>query len=136
MNTPCFYRISVKGIVIDDNGRFLLAKETNGKWSMLGGGLEHGEQPIEGLKREVMEEAGLEITYVSKTPLYFIVGPSDRNIGENTANIIYEIKLNSLNFKPSDECQELKFFNVKEAQDLKMYPKVKQFLNEYDSTIR
>lgn len=136
MNTPCFYRISVKGIVIDDNGRFLLTKETNGKWSMLGGGLEHGEQPIEGLKREVMEEAGLEITYVSKTPLYFIVGPSDRNIGENTANIIYEIKLNSLNFKPSDECQELKFFNVKEAQDLKMYQKVKQFLKEYDSTIR
>ena len=51
MNEPCYYRISVKGIVIDDQGRILLSREDNGMWEMLGGGLDHDEDPIVGLKR-------------------------------------------------------------------------------------
>ena len=51
MNEPCFYRVSVKGIVIDEQGRILLARESDGTWDMLGGGLDHGENPIACLKR-------------------------------------------------------------------------------------
>lgn len=46
MNEQNYYRASSKGIVIDDDGRILLAKEDNGKWVMLGGVLDHGQDPI------------------------------------------------------------------------------------------
>jgi hypothetical protein len=31
---PCTYRVSVKGIAIDESGRFLLTKEDIGRWEM------------------------------------------------------------------------------------------------------
>ncbi|MBP9852859.1 MAG: 8-oxo-dGTP diphosphatase [Patescibacteria group bacterium] len=46
MNEQNHYRVSIKGTVVDSIGRFLLAKEDNGKWEFLGGGLDHGENPI------------------------------------------------------------------------------------------
>ena len=39
MNEPCFYRVSVKGIVADEQGRILLVRESDGTWDMLGGGV-------------------------------------------------------------------------------------------------
>ncbi|WP_132745722.1 NUDIX hydrolase [Scopulibacillus darangshiensis] len=39
----------------------ILCKKINygsGNWTLPGGHLEHGESPIDGVKREVMEEAG------------------------------------------------------------------------------
>lgn len=131
MNTDCYYRISVKGIVVDKAGRFLLAKEDNGKWEFLGGGLDHGEDPIVALRREVKEETGLEITSVSDSPKYFITTQRD---GRDTfiANVIYQITLKDLNFTPSDECQELRYFTVEEASKLDLFSNVRKFLEVYN----
>ncbi len=131
MNEPCFYRVSIKGIVVDEAGRFLLSKEDNGKWEMLGGGLDHGEDPIEGLKREIHEETGLVVTYVSPAPKYFITSPK---VGQDSymANVIYEIKLENLDFTPSDECQELRFFSVEDARKVDLFPNVEKLLEMYD----
>jgi 8-oxo-dGTP pyrophosphatase MutT (NUDIX family) len=127
MNEACFYRISVKGIVIDDYGRVLLTKEDNGKWEILGGGLEHNEDPIEGLKREIYEETGLKVTYVSPSPKYFI---TVKRLGYETyvANVIYEVKLESLDFKPSEECQELRFFSVEEMKQVELFPNTQKLM--------
>jgi len=32
----CFYRISIKALILDENGRFLLCREDNGKWDFPG----------------------------------------------------------------------------------------------------
>ncbi len=134
MNNPCFYRISVKGLVIDETGRFLLAKEDNGKWELLGGGLEHSEDPILGLKREIDEETGLEVTFVSQSPKYFV---ATQRLGQGAyiANVIYEIKLKNLHFTPSDECQELRFFTVEEAKKEDLFPNVTKFLEVFDPNL-
>ena len=34
MDEPCYYRVSVKGIVIDRQGRILLCREDNNKWGL------------------------------------------------------------------------------------------------------
>ncbi len=128
MNEQCYYRISVKGIVIDDQGRILLSREDNGKWEMLGGGLNHNEEPIDGLKREIGEETGLEVTEVSPAPLYFITAPRLGTANTYTANIVYEIKLRDLNFTASDECQELRFFSKEQMALLDMFPNVQKLL--------
>jgi len=134
MNEPCYYRVSIKGIVIDADGRFLLSRESNGEWELLGGGLDHGEDPITGLKREIYEETGLEVTHVAPAPSYFVTVKRRRH-DSYIANVIYEITLKDLNFTPSDECQELRFFTVQEARHLGLFPNVQKFLTVYNPAL-
>ena len=48
--------------VIRDGERFLLARHAATElWSLIGGGIEPGEEPSEALRREVLEETGAEI---------------------------------------------------------------------------
>lgn len=53
------------GVVIIQDGKTLLAKRKGsfaaGYWGSLGGHVEFGETPIEAVKREAMEELGVEI---------------------------------------------------------------------------
>jgi hypothetical protein len=37
-----------------------------------------------------------------------------------------------LNFIPSEECQEIKFFTKEEAKKEKLFPNVKEFINQYN----
>jgi 8-oxo-dGTP pyrophosphatase MutT (NUDIX family) len=131
MNEACYYRVSVKGIAIDKAGRFLLAREDSDMWELLGGGLDHGEDPIAGLKREINEETGLVVTYISPSPRYLI---TTKRLNHETfiANVIYEVTLKDLRFVPSEECQELRFFTVDEARREKLFPNVEKFLEVYD----
>ena len=113
-NIPnCFYRISIKALILDDKKRFLLTKEKDGKWDLPGGGLDFGEKPENCLRREIQEEMGLEVTYISDTPSYFLT--SQKEITFWFANIIYLTKIKDLNFTKSDECTEIKFFTKEEA---------------------
>lgn len=130
MNEKCYYRVSVKGIVVNEQGHILLSRERNDRWEMLGGGLDHEEDPIECLKREVKEETGLEVTYVSPNPKYFITSPKATANGTiYIANVIYEIKLKDLNFVASDECQELRFFTIEELETVDLFPNVQRLLD-------
>jgi 8-oxo-dGTP diphosphatase len=127
---PCNYRISVKGLAIDDTGRFLLSREDSGKWGIPGGGLEHDEDPIDGLKREIREETGLEVISVSEAPIYFV---TCAKLGQKgyAANVIYEIKLANLDFTPSEECTELRYFTVEEARREDLFPNVEKLLKVF-----
>lgn len=127
MNEQCYYRVSIKGIVVDAYGRILLAREGDGVWDMLGGGLDHDEDPIECLKREIREETGLKVTSISASPKYFVTA---RRLGHDNyhANVIYQIELENLDFTPSDECQELRFFSVEEMKQVELIPSVQKLL--------
>lgn len=127
----CEYRISIKGVEFDDNGRVLLAREDNGMWELLGGGLDHNEDPIDCLKREVFEETGIKVTYVSPVPKFFITAPKAFQKGY-LANIVYEIKLENHDFKPSAECQELRYFSVNEMKKEKLFPNVEKLIKQLE----
>ena len=126
-----YFRVSIKGVVIDQSGKFLLAKENDGKWSLLGGGLNHGEDPVTALKREIKEETGLTLYKISDTPQYFVTCAKLNRRGYS-ANVIYEIKLKSLGFVMSDECTELRFFNREEALREDLLPQTKQFVDVFN----
>lgn len=128
MTEDTFYRVSVKGTVFDEQGRFLLAREADGTWELLGGGLGHGEDPVECLKREIQEETGLVAMWISPSPKCFLTAPSVSNPAIYTANVVYEMKLENLEFTPSDECQELQFFTLAEAKRVKRFPNVDTFI--------
>jgi 8-oxo-dGTP diphosphatase len=70
-------RVGVTAFVINPaTGDILLNKRAcahgNGSWSLCGGHMEKGETPIQGVIREYMEEAGLDIAEEDVTPLGFV----------------------------------------------------------------
>ncbi|MEU8515321.1 NUDIX domain-containing protein [Kitasatospora sp. NPDC059722] len=51
---------AVAGVVLDDRDRVLLARRSDdGRWAVVGGILDPGEQPADGVVREVLEETGV-----------------------------------------------------------------------------
>jgi 8-oxo-dGTP diphosphatase len=60
-------QVAVGAAIFNHHGELLLVKRNSqddflpGVWEIPGGGTEFGEQPEEGLKREVKEECGIEI---------------------------------------------------------------------------
>lgn len=52
----------VIGIVFDDEGRVLLGQRSDsGTWTLITGMLDPGEQPAQGLVREILEETGVSV---------------------------------------------------------------------------
>lgn len=76
-----------KCIVVDDKGRILALKRSetketkdsnrSGCWDLPGGTYERGEDVIDSLKREVMEEVGL--TIIDPKPVYLANGLNNAN---------------------------------------------------------
>lgn len=127
MSEPSFYRVSVKALVKNKAGDILLARQSNNKWELLGGGLDHGETPEEGLTREVYEEAGLRVLSIAPKPSYFLtVFSHSKNV--YLANVIYEVQLENLDFRPSDECLELRYVSIDEAAKLELHANVRRLL--------
>lgn len=68
-------RVAAKGVVMNEEGKVLILREaryndgTNeGKWGLPGGRLDIGESYLDGLKRELKEETGLDV--VPGAPVY------------------------------------------------------------------
>ena len=125
-----FYRISAKALILDDQKRFLLVREENGLWEIPGGGIDHGEHPIETIKREIIEEMGIEVLDVNPTIQYFVIAKALDNVWKSS--VFYLTKLKNLEFTPTEECKEIRFFTKEEAERVDTYPVVKAFLKEFD----
>ena len=127
-----FYRTSAKALILNNEKKFLLAREEKW-WELPWWGLEFWEQPQEGIKRELAEEMWIIVKNVKENPSYFLTAQKKNWIW--IANIIYEttIDLNDLlNFKSSDECLEVKFFDVEQAKKEELFPNVQEFIKIFN----
>jgi 8-oxo-dGTP pyrophosphatase MutT (NUDIX family) len=60
MDVPkCFYRVSPKALIVFE-GKLVLVKEDSNNWDLPGGGVKHREDTINVLKREILEEIGVQ----------------------------------------------------------------------------
>ena len=122
----CFYRVSVKALVLNKTrDKFLICEEESGFWDLPGGGLDWGMSPQEDLPREIQEEMGLSVLRVADNPSYFI---TDQTLRRKVwfANVLYETELENLNITPSDECVSVRFVNKDDIQNLNVFPNLKK----------
>ena len=70
-----FYRVSVKALVFDREGRLLVVQAEDGFWEVPGGGWEHGETIEEALRRELREELGAELRHADFSAIRACAGP-------------------------------------------------------------
>jgi len=127
-----FYRTSAKALILNEEKKFLLAREEKW-WELPWWGLEYWENPQDWIKRELAEEMGITVKTVSETPSYFLT--TQKKNGVRIANIIYEtsVDLNDLlKFKPSDECLEVKFFDIEQAKKEELFPNVQEFIKIFN----
>jgi 8-oxo-dGTP diphosphatase len=101
------------GALVVDGGRVLLARRARepfkGAWDIPGGFLEEGEHPLDGLRRELREETGLEVE-----PVDFLGIWMDRYGGDSTAeatlNLYWTARVVSGEPQPADDVDELHWF--------------------------
>jgi 8-oxo-dGTP diphosphatase len=102
------------GALCVDNGRVLLARRAHppfeGFWDIPGGFLDEGEDPLDGLRRELREETGLEVE-----PQQFLGIWMDRYGGDSTAeatlNLYWTARVVGGDAAPADDVSELRWFN-------------------------
>jgi ADP-ribose pyrophosphatase YjhB (NUDIX family) len=100
-------------LVEDEDGRVLLARRARepfrGRWDIPGGFLEEGEHPLDGVRRELLEETGLEVE-----PLDFVGVWMDRYGGDSTAeptlNLYWTARVLSGEASPADDVDDLRWF--------------------------
>jgi len=58
------YQVAVGAMIINEQGQILLCEHTYRRlhpWGLPGGNLKFGEDPVDGIKREILEETGLMV---------------------------------------------------------------------------
>ena len=127
----CFYRISVKALILDESRtKFLVVQEDNGKWELPGGGMDWGQNEEATIIRELREEMSVPVKNVGTVPLYFFTDKNDD--GRWYANVLYETEVEHLNFVPSNECVAVKFVTGYEAKYLNAFSNVHILGEQFD----
>lgn len=80
------HSVSVAGIVVRDDGRILaIQRRDNRQWEPPGGVLELGETFEEGVRREVLEETGVEVQIERLTGVY-------KNMCRNVVALVFRCR--------------------------------------------
>ena len=125
MNEPS---LAVKSFIVNNDGKLLMLKRDNkdlhtpGEWEIPGGRLTSGEDPFEGLKRETLEETGLNIEILNPMRIHHFT----RDDGQKITMVTFLCKPLSNDIKLSEEHSEHSWVDVDEAKD-KIHP---SFLDE------
>ncbi|RJQ32037.1 NUDIX hydrolase [Candidatus Parcubacteria bacterium] len=127
MNENKLFQISIKGLVFNDEGKVLLLHEKKGVWDLPGGRLEQGQNFKETLERECVEELGVKCEVLDKTPFFAWVAPD--NSDRWRAMLCFRIKLESFNFKESEECVGYDFFDKNSLDSINLVPQTKDIKN-------
>lgn len=107
--------------LVERDGKYLMIQEgkeyVKGTWNVPGGGVEHGENPVEAVKREVFEETGLEIEEVEG--LIGVFNSRSAEDGHPVLVLMFSCKVESGEPEPEfdDEILDAKFLSEKKIRD-------------------
>ncbi|HWF15908.1 MAG TPA: NUDIX domain-containing protein [Acidimicrobiales bacterium] len=118
-------RIAAYGVVRDDDDRLLLARAAplltlRGRWFLPGGGVQHGENPPDSLRREIAEESGLTIVPGPLLDVLSDVRTLPEGTSLHTVRLIYEVASwhGSLRPEVDGTTDAVAWFTMNEVRDL------------------
>jgi ADP-ribose pyrophosphatase YjhB (NUDIX family) len=128
-------RIRVAALVVRD-GKILLAEHEKGGrryWLLPGGGMEYGESVEETLKRELVEEAGLDIEVGD---LLWVVDSIPDDGHRHVLNLILsaEAKTTELAPTPDRVLRDVQWKDIEDLENLVLFPDTRAEILEFIRT--
>ncbi len=108
----CYYRVSVRALITNEACQVLMVRENGRDWDLPGGGLDWGEDPIDGLHRELTEEIGCsgEIE-----PLPILVTPwANVEERQHLLWLVYRVTVDESQITTTEHVSEYCFLNLME----------------------
>ena len=104
------HSVSVAGIVVREDGRVLvIRRDDNGHWEAPGGVLELDETFEDGVRREVLEETGLEVAVERLTGVY-------KNLTHGIVALVYRCRPAGGEPHATEEAREIRWMTTEEVQ--------------------
>lgn len=104
---------TASAVVDDGEGRVLLSRRAHdpfaGKWDLPGGFLEEGEPPLECVRRELREEAGISLADERLLGIWMDQYEYKRRVVA-TLNVYYAARVGDGTLEPADDVAELRWF--------------------------
>lgn len=109
--TDYLFRISIKCLIRDDEGKVLLVKETGRSWwDLPGGGMDHGESIKSAIAREMKEEVNLKGGFT-----YHIIDIDEPAYLQAQdfwqLRVIFEVKPTVYEFSAGEDADEVAFID-------------------------
>ena len=118
--------IRVKAFIINSKNEILVAS-SNGGAQLIGGHVEEGEVPLDSLKREIMEEAGIEIKMQEISEPFYEIKHYCKNYFDSGKNKIAKIIYYVVNTDKTPNLDKLKL--TKQEQDYAFHVKYVPYAN-------
>jgi 8-oxo-dGTP pyrophosphatase MutT (NUDIX family) len=116
---------AVSAVVFDSQGRVLLGKRTdNGRWALVGGILDPGEEPADAVVREVFEETAVVVEPVRVSGIYTSPEITYPN-GGRSQYVVIGFACRHVSGEPrvnDDESTDVGFFTLDELPPLGVVP--------------
>lgn len=105
------HSVSVAGVIVDEQGRALVVRRRdNGRWEPPGGVLEIDEPIIDGLRREIREETGLDVEVGNLTGVY-------KNMARAIVALVFRCQHRSGELTQNPEVIEFRWLGPDEVRD-------------------
>jgi ADP-ribose pyrophosphatase YjhB (NUDIX family) len=111
----------VTAVVLNASGELLLVKRTdNGRWTLPGGWLEPGEEPADGVTREVLEETGVHVR-VERLLSVLVLRPHTYPNGDNVQSLDLAFRCAAVGGNAranDDESTDVRWFSLEALPNL------------------
>lgn len=106
------HSVSVSGIVVNELDQVLaIQRDDNGHWEAPGGVLELGETFEEGVRREVREETGIDVTVGNITGVY-------KNMTRGVVALVFRCYIAGGQPRPTDEARDVRWLSKRQLTEL------------------